>query len=70
MSFSKYMAKVVKRLDWLDIGLIKWSVLFLTLFLVSVWPWMLAWDWYWYLIIGLALVVRPLKRAYLYYEKQ
>jgi hypothetical protein len=51
-----------------DIGLIKWSVVFFTLFLVSAWPgfanWVMSIHWAWFLVIALVLAIKPLKTCF------
>ena len=48
----KWMKKLVGKLEWYDIPLIKGAVIFATLFLLSVWPAFLEvamgvhWGWY------------------------
>jgi len=58
----------LKNLTVLDIGLIKWSVLFCTLFLVSVWPafanWIIGTHWAWFLVIGLLLAIKPTLKVF------
>jgi uncharacterized membrane protein YqjE len=53
----------IKKLTVWDIKFIKWSVFFITLFLVRVWPafrnLVLSIHWAWFLIIGLAFAIKP-----------
>jgi|GEM_PF-2098742 hypothetical protein len=53
----------LKHFGFWDIGLTKWSVLFFTLFVVSVWPafahWVESINWVWFLVIALILGARP-----------
>ena len=57
-----------KNFGILDIGFTKWSVIFFTLFLVSVWPgfanWVISIHWAWFLIIALVLAIKPLKTVF------
>ncbi len=52
-----------KNLKVWDIGLIKWSSIIFTLFVVSVWPaftnWVTNIHWAWFLVISLALAIKP-----------
>jgi len=52
-----------KNFNIWDIGLTKLSVLFATLFLVSVWDGLANWamntHWAWFLIIALILAIKP-----------
>ena len=58
----------VKKLNVLDIGLIKLGVVASTLFVLTVWPsimnWVLTVHWGWFLIVGLILSARPTYRFY------
>ena len=63
--FDKFMASKLKKIDWLDIGYVKLSVLFLAFMIAKLWPAVLGLDWYWYLIIGIVFMARPLYRAYI-----
>lgn len=47
-----------------DIALIKWSVLFWTLFLVALWPPLASLDWYWYLVLGVVFMIRPVMKLF------
>ena len=54
----------IKNLGLLDIGFIKFSVLFFTLFLVSFWSDFAAWvidtNWVAFLAISLILAIKPI----------
>ena len=58
----------VKKLNVLDIGLIKLGVVASTLFVLTVRPsimnWVLTVHWGWFLIVGLILSARPAYRFY------
>lgn len=58
----------VKKLNVLDIGLIKLGVVASTLFVLTVCPpimnWVLTVHWGWFLIVGLILSARPTYRFY------
>ena len=64
----KWMSKMVKKMEWYDIGLIKWTTLFATLFLVTVWPWfhdlVMSVAWYWFLAIMIILMIPLLKKMF------
>ncbi|MBR9702767.1 hypothetical protein GOV10_01910 [Candidatus Woesearchaeota archaeon] len=65
---TKWGNKKMKKFDIWDIALIKWSTLFATLFLVTVWDALakalLSVDWYWYLIAMVILMWRPMKKMF------
>ncbi len=62
MGLVQWGNRKVKRLDFWDIALTKWSVLFFTLFLVALWPVLASLEWYFYLIPALLFAFRPLAR--------
>ncbi len=64
MSFNDWMNNKVKKLDWLDVGLVKLSVFFFTLMLVAIWPEIAKLHWYWFLVLFILAALRPLIRAY------
>jgi len=56
-----------KNLGFWDVSLTKLSVLFATLFLVSVWPgfanWAMNTHWVWFLVISLILAIKPIMKV-------
>jgi hypothetical protein len=58
----------IKRLKWYDIGFVKWSVFFFTLFLIAVWDafrnLVLSFEWYWYLALYILFVLPVLYRMF------
>jgi len=62
----KWMDSKVKKLGWLDVKLIKWSVFAFTLMLAKLWPPLLSLEWYWY---GLLFVVFAIKPMMVYFRK-
>jgi hypothetical protein len=66
MKFFKMHEKAVKKMKWHHFSLLKLSMFFFTLFLVTVWPGfrnlVLGFEWYWYLIISLILAIPIIKK--------
>ena len=65
----KFFKNTVKKLDFWDIGLIKWSVAAAVLFIITIWSEAMNWvhsvnPWY-FLIAFVIFVARPIYRAYL-----
>jgi len=62
------LKSMVKRIDITDIGLIKWSSILFTLFVVSAWPGFASWvtriHWAWFLVISLILAIRPVMKMF------
>jgi len=69
MCLTKWLEKTVKKMKWYDISLVKLTVFFATLFLITVWEvfrnFVLGFDWYWYLIITIVLMIPLLKKMFL-----
>lgn len=61
--------KAMKKMDWLDVGLIKFGTAALILFIITIWP--AAMDWVhsvnpWYFFAGFVIfTARPWYRAYM-----
>lgn len=68
MNFTKLIENYGKKMKWYDISLLKFSVFFATLFLVTVWTGfrnlVLGFEWYWYLIITVILIIPLLKKLF------
>ncbi|MCK5848759.1 MAG: hypothetical protein KAH01_06135 [Caldisericia bacterium] len=64
MSFSDWMNKKVKKMNWVDIACVKIAVMFFTLMIVAIWQNLATIEWYWYLIPFVIFSIVPLKTAY------
>jgi hypothetical protein len=68
MSRFKKLDKRVKKLDFWDVGLTKWSVAAGILFIITVWPAAMqlvhSIHWGWFLAATILFALRPLKRFY------
>ena len=68
MGLVKYLRKVVKALKWYDLSLIKGTVFFATLFLITVWPafhgLVMRIDWYWYLLLTVVFGVPVMRKMF------
>ena len=62
---SRY-GKNIKGIRWYDISLLKITVMFYTLFLVTAWAGfrnlVFVFEWYWYLIIAVILTIPQLNK--------
>lgn len=69
MSLFTWLDAAVKKMRWYDISLVKLSVFFATLFLITAWTEfresVLGVEWYWYLGITLVLMLPLLKKMFL-----
>ena len=65
----KFAKKFVRKMTVCDVSLIKLSVLFATLFLITVWPAFqtlaLSIEWHWYLIAFILVTLPVLKKMFL-----
>jgi len=61
--------KIVKKLDTLDIGLIKFASAIFVLWLIALLPGFATWvqsvGHWWFLIIFIIICIRPIYRAYI-----
>jgi hypothetical protein len=66
MKLFKWAEKGAKKLKWYHLSLLKFDVVFFTLFLVTVWPALrnliLGVNWCWYLAIAIILMIPLLKK--------
>ena len=65
MSLITFWNKIIKKLDWSDIALIKISVAASILMVEKLWAPLLSLDWYWYGIIFVLTAIKPLYVAYI-----
>jgi uncharacterized membrane protein len=68
MSLTGKLDEIVKNMRWYYISLVKRTVFFATLFLISVWEGfrniVLSAQWYWYLIITIILMIPLCKKMF------
>jgi hypothetical protein len=70
MCIFKWADKKIKKMKmkWYDVSLVKLSVMFATLFLITAWAgfrnFVLGFGWYWYLLITLVLMAPLLKKMF------
>jgi hypothetical protein len=65
MCLIPFINKIAKKLDGIDIGLVKLSVFAAAFLIAKYYPQVLSLDWYWYLVVTIAAAVRPFYRAYI-----
>jgi len=64
MSLITFWNKKNKKLNWADIGLIKFAVAAFILMIAKLWTPLLNLEWYWYGIIFVITAIRPMYKAY------
>jgi hypothetical protein len=62
----KILDKMLKKIDCLDLGLIKLAIAAFVLFIITIWPAALGWvisvnPWY-FLMVFVIFIIRPLYR--------
>jgi uncharacterized membrane protein YdfJ with MMPL/SSD domain len=63
MNLFKWANSVVKKMDWLDLGLVKISVAAAVLLIAKLWPPILGLDWYWYALVFVIVVIKPMGKV-------
>ena len=70
----KFFNKIAKRFNGMDIGLVKFSVMSFTLFLVVIWigfrNWVLSVNAWWFFVAMIIFGARPFYKAYLKKRKK
>lgn len=60
--------KLIKKMKWYDISLIKLATFFATLFLITVWAgfhdFVMGFAWYWYLILMVIFMIPSLIKMF------
>ncbi len=64
MKIKSFLKDKVNKLDWLDVGLIKWSCIFFGVLLVILFPSLLELNIWLIVVIVVVLAIRPMRRAY------
>ncbi len=68
MNFTKLIENYGKKIKWYDISLLKLTMFFATLFLVTVWTGfrnlVLGFEWYWYLALAVIFTIPIVKRMF------
>lgn len=59
MSLKTWVNSKVKNLNWIDVGLIKLSVICFVLMIAKLWQPLLSLEWYWYALIFVLAAIRP-----------
>ena len=65
---KKMIEKMMKKMVWYDVSLLKLSVFFFTLFLVTVWAgfrsFVLGVHWGWFLLLGIVFAAPLCKKMF------
>ena len=64
MNFFAWAISKCKRLDWIDIQMIKLSVFCFALLLAKLWSPLLSQDWYWYALVTVLAAIKPLTKVF------
>ncbi len=60
----KFFNDKIKKMNCIDVSLVKVSVIAFTLMVAKLWVGILYLDWYWYLIIAVILAIKPLVKIF------
>ncbi len=64
MNFISFLDSKVKQMDWLDVGLVKFSCIVFGILLATLIPSLIEINPWWFLLIAILLGLRPTYRAY------
>ena len=68
MGLISWIEKLIGKMKWYDISLIKGAVFFATLFLITMWTgfrtFVLGFEWYWYLALMVIFMIPLLKKMF------
>jgi len=64
MSFTTWADSKAKKLNWIDIGLVKLSVFGFTLLIAKLWVPLLGLEWYWYAVIFVLAGIKPITKFF------
>jgi hypothetical protein len=62
--YMKWMASALKRMEVVDIKMIKLSAAAFTLMLAKLIPGLLVLDWYWYALLGVVFMMKPMMKMF------
>jgi len=65
MSLITFINDAAKKLDGMDIGLVKLYILAIAFLIAKYYPQVSSLDWYWYAGVAVLAVIRPFYRAYI-----
>jgi hypothetical protein len=65
MSFKSFFDSKIKKMDWLDVGLIKWSCIAFGILLAIFIPQLTEINVWWIVAIIIILAIRPGYRVYI-----
>lgn len=57
--YTTWANSKIKKMNWVDIKLVKWSVFFFALLIAKLWSPLLSLDWYWYALIAILAAIKP-----------
>jgi len=65
MNFKSFMNSKVNKMDWLDMGLIKWSCIAFGILLAILIPQLTEINVWWIITFVIILAIRPVYRVYI-----
>lgn len=68
MDLFKFADRAIAKMKWYDISLLKLTMFFFTLFLLTAWPafkdFFMEIEWYWYLLLSILFMAPILKKMF------
>ncbi len=65
MSFKSFFDSKFQKMDWLDVGLVKWSCIAFGIMIAILIPTVIEINVWWFIGAFIILAIRPLYRVYL-----
>ncbi len=65
MNFKSFLDSKVQKMDWLDVGLVKWSCIAFGIMIATLIPAITEISVWWFVAVFIIFAIRPFYRAYL-----
>lgn len=68
MALFKFVDRLIGKMKWYDISLLKLTVFFTSMFLLTAWPafkdFFMGIEWYWHLLLSILFIAPLLKKMF------
>lgn len=64
MGLNTFYNSKIKKMNWIDIGLIKLSAMAFALMVAKLWTPLLSLEWFWYTIIFVIAAIKPVIKTF------
>lgn len=65
MNLKSFFESKIKKMDWFDLGLIKWCCIFFGILIAKIIPQLKNINTWWLVFIVIVLAIRPFYKTYL-----